>query len=99
MSRARAALREPSQGTAGALQARSLLEDSVRHDDRSAETWAMLATTYLNNVRFSASREFEIERAGQAVQRALALGQRRGPPGRGQVVLRTETHAAGADRS
>jgi tetratricopeptide (TPR) repeat protein len=73
MSQARAVLPGPGQGTAGALQARSLLEDSGRHDDRSAETWAMLATTYLNNVRFSASREFEIERAGQAVQRALAL--------------------------
>jgi len=75
LSRARAVLRWSGQGTQGVLEARKLLEQAVRQDDGLAEAWAMLATTYLSDVRFSGSgeRKRDLRLAGKAIERALAL--------------------------
>jgi DNA-binding winged helix-turn-helix (wHTH) protein/TolB-like protein/Tfp pilus assembly protein PilF len=73
MSEARAVMRVAGETSAGALQARRLIEDSVREDESDAQAWATLASTYLTNVRLAATREADLARAGEAVQRALAL--------------------------
>jgi tetratricopeptide (TPR) repeat protein len=73
VGRARAVLRWTGKGVARMAQARGLLEEAVRYDQDLPEAWVMLAFTYLNDVRFSTSRELELRRAEQAVQRAVAL--------------------------
>lgn len=73
LSRARAVLRWSGQDTERVLQARTLLEETVRLDSELASAWALLAMTHLHEVRFSATREMELRRAGQAIERALTL--------------------------
>lgn len=71
--RARAALRWTGQGEAGVAQARQLLEDAVRRDDGLADAWALLAWTYLDEIRFRQDREEDLLRASHAVDRAMLL--------------------------
>ena len=73
LGRARAVLRWSARSAPAIAQARGLLEEALRHDDALAEAWDMLAYTYLNDVRFSPTREQDLQRAGVAVQRALGL--------------------------
>lgn len=74
LSRARAIQRAaPKNGVEATLQARALLEQAVRHDSELASAWAMLAMTYLPQARFSPTREQDLQRAGEAVERAVAL--------------------------
>jgi len=70
------------------VQVRTLLEEALRHDPAYAEAWAMSAFTYLNDVRFSATREQDLERADAAVRRALALA----PDSDGVRVLEGRLH-------
>jgi TolB-like protein/DNA-binding winged helix-turn-helix (wHTH) protein/Tfp pilus assembly protein PilF len=71
--RARAALRWAGQGEEGVVEARQLLEEAVRRDDGLAEAWALLAWTYLDEIRFRPGREEDLVRAAHAVDRAIAL--------------------------
>lgn len=73
LGRARAVLRWSGKGTAGIAQARALLQEALRHDAAYGDAWAMLAFTYVNDVRFSATREEDLRLAADAVQRAVAL--------------------------
>jgi TolB-like protein/DNA-binding winged helix-turn-helix (wHTH) protein/Flp pilus assembly protein TadD len=73
LSRARAALRWAGQGEQGVTEARQLLEEAVRHDDGLAEAWALLAWTYLDEIRFRPGSEEDLLRASQAVDRAISL--------------------------
>ena len=72
LAQARALLRWSGKGSSVA-QARRLVEEALRIDPGVAELWGALAYTYLAEVRFSASHEAWLQRAEQAVQRALAL--------------------------
>lgn len=73
MSQARAALRSADDTGRGVLVARSLLETALREDQNLEEAVALLASTYLMGVRFSETRELELQRAAAVVERALAL--------------------------
>lgn len=55
------------------MQAQSLLEDTIRRDDSSAEAWTLLVKTLLHNVRFSPTRTERLRRADEASARALSL--------------------------
>ena len=71
--RARAALRWTGQGEEGVGRARHLLEEAVRLDGDLAEAWALLAWTYLDEIRFRPGRDEDLQRASQAVERAISL--------------------------
>lgn len=73
LSRARAALRWAGQGEQGVAEARRLLEEAVSRDDGLAEAWALLAWTYLDEIRFRTGSEEDLLRASQAVDRAISL--------------------------
>lgn len=73
LSRARAELRWSGKGAQATAQVRGLLEEAVREHEPFAEAWALLANTYLNDVRFSPTREDDLRRASAAAQRAVAL--------------------------
>jgi adenylate cyclase len=74
LSRARAIQRAaPKNSVEATLQARALLEQAVRHDSELASAWAMLAMTYLPQARFSSTRGQDLQRAADAVKRAVAL--------------------------
>lgn len=70
MTQARAAVRS---GNEASPQARILLESVVQQDE-DAEAWAMLATSYVWDARFSPTRDRDLDQARRAVERALALG-------------------------
>jgi TolB-like protein/DNA-binding winged helix-turn-helix (wHTH) protein/Tfp pilus assembly protein PilF len=70
---ARAALRWSGQGAEGIAKARMLLEEAVRRDNDLAEAWALLAWAYLDEVRFSTTRERSLLLAADAAKRALEL--------------------------
>ncbi|MET1081477.1 MAG: winged helix-turn-helix domain-containing protein, partial [Burkholderiales bacterium] len=61
--RARAALRWSGQGEEGVEQARQLLEEAVRLEEGLAEAWALLAWTYLDEIRFRPGRDEALQRA------------------------------------
>ena len=71
--RARAALRWSGQGEEGVEQARQLLEEAVRLEEGLAEAWALLAWTYLDEIRFRPGRDDALQRAAHAVERAISL--------------------------
>lgn len=71
--RARAALRWTGQGEEGVGRARHLLEEAVRLDGDLAEAWALLAWSYLDEIRFRPGRDEDLQRASQAVERAISL--------------------------
>ena len=71
--RARAELRWTGQGGAGIARARPLLEEAARRDPGSAEAWALLVRVYLDEIRFKPDREFDLQRAAEAAERAVAL--------------------------
>jgi tetratricopeptide (TPR) repeat protein len=73
--RARAIIAGATQG-ADLSEARHLLEEALRLDERSAQAWTMLAIAYTVEVRFSPSRDDDLRRAEQAIARALALDPR-----------------------
>lgn len=73
MSQARAALRSSGDMGEGVLVARSLLETALREDQNLVEAVALLASTYLMDVRFSGEREDRLRRAAVVVERGLAL--------------------------
>jgi tetratricopeptide (TPR) repeat protein len=73
LSRARAELRWSGKGAQATAQVRGLLEEAVREHEPFGEAWALLANSYLNDVRFSPTREDDLRRASTAAQRAVAL--------------------------
>ena len=73
LTRARAALRWAGHGGDGVAKARPLLEEAVRRDADSAESWALLSHIYLDEIRFRADRELDLRRGAEAAERAVAL--------------------------
>jgi TolB-like protein/DNA-binding winged helix-turn-helix (wHTH) protein/Tfp pilus assembly protein PilF len=73
LARARAMMRWAHRDVEARVRARPLLEQSLARDDSQAEAWALLAKTYLFNVRFSRQRGQDLQSAADAVARALAL--------------------------
>jgi TolB-like protein/DNA-binding winged helix-turn-helix (wHTH) protein/Tfp pilus assembly protein PilF len=72
LSRARALLRWSAQGS-DVTEALQLLEEAVRRDPGLAEAWGLLARAYSGEIRFSSTRELDLQRAGDATERARAL--------------------------
>lgn len=73
LERARATLRWSGGRTEGLMEAWRLLEECVRRDESLPLAWALLAVTYLHEVRFSADRAPSLQRADDAIRRALAM--------------------------
>jgi TolB-like protein/DNA-binding winged helix-turn-helix (wHTH) protein len=73
LTRARVAFRSGKQDRASMAEARALLEETVRRDDQLAEAWGLLARATLAFVRFSSTREQDVERARIAADRAVSL--------------------------
>lgn len=75
VSRARALLRGPpaTTETDRQLEVQALLEESLRYDDNSAAAWAILASSYLHDVRFSPERAGKLKRAVAAAERSVNL--------------------------
>jgi TolB-like protein/DNA-binding winged helix-turn-helix (wHTH) protein/Tfp pilus assembly protein PilF len=73
LARGRAAMRWAQQGSDEVMRARALLEEAVRRDDTLSDAWAQLARSYISSVRFSATQEEDLRRAGEAAERAVQL--------------------------
>lgn len=75
VSRARDLLRGPPATTESErqLQVQALLEQAMRLHDQSAAAWAILAGTYLHDVRFSPDRARKLKQAVAAAERSVEL--------------------------
>lgn len=73
--RARDLLRGPpaTTETERQLQVQALLEEALRLHDQTASAWAVLAWSYMDNVRFSPDRARKLERAVAAAERSVKL--------------------------
>lgn len=73
VDQARAVLRGAGSETEKNLRAQALLEQAVRLNDDLGTAWVVLAGTYLHDLRFSPTRQEQLKRAGEAIERAVKL--------------------------
>jgi DNA-binding winged helix-turn-helix (wHTH) protein/TolB-like protein len=75
VTRARELLRGPPATTEAdrQRQVQALLEQALRLHDESASAWAVLASTYLYDVRLSADRAHKLTKATEAAERSLKM--------------------------
>lgn len=73
VSRARDLLRGPPAATETERQrqVQKLLEEALRLNDQSAASWALLAWTHMDGVRFSPDRAGKLKRATEAAERSV----------------------------
>lgn len=55
------------------MEARRLFQEALKRDDTFAHAWVGLAMTYVRNVRFSPTRQQDLETASAAAARAIEL--------------------------
>ena len=75
VARARDLLRGPpaTTETERQRQVQELLEEALRLNDQTASAWAILASTYMHDVRFSPDRARKLKRAVEAAERSVKL--------------------------
>jgi adenylate cyclase len=90
LMQARAISQRAGQSGDKIVAARDLFRRALDRDDKLAAAWSGLALTYLQNSRFSTTREDDLREATQAVSRALALDPKNATVFHAKAILNYE---------